>query len=403
MQRSCFLCNGDGETLRSARWSLPHLEAHDIGFGLCARCGLAMQTESVTPNEMTRYYCESAVYTNPGRAGRPAQGKIRGVQRAIDMVEAGLGHAARSVFQVGSSDGYTLSRFREAGAETVQGVDPSSASCELARERYGVDTMLGVVEDIELPKGIEMFVLTHVLEHLYDPLDVMARIRAVQEAGDWVLVEVPLLEQVERFPPSYLTFEHLNYFDESSLVHLLTRAGFVAEAIEKSYSEDLYPIIRVLASASEREMGCGMPPEGAVTLTRERVLQHMARERCSWARVEARVRAELDPGTRVWLWGAGIHSSQMLAQTGLEEYLDLQGLVDSSPIRHGQSFGDYQIHDPQSVDLRDGCAIVISSHAAEHEIWKALADERTAGVRVVRLYADPEEPTTESRERQEVA
>ena len=403
MERSCFLCRGSAETLRAAEWSLPHLPATQIGFGLCRDCGLALQTRCVTPQEMTRYYCESAVYTNPGRAGRPSEGKVRGVDRGLALVAGVLGRAARSVFQVGSSDGYTLSCFRDAGATTLAGVEPSVASCELARERYGIETLLGTVEEVDLPDDIELFVLTHVLEHLYDPLEVMQRVRAAQRAGEWVLVEVPLLEQVERFPPSYLTFEHLNYFDESSLVHLLTRAGYVVEQLEKSFSEDLYPIIRVLARAGERALGSGGPRPGAVETTRERLLQHIGREACSWAQVEARVRASLPEGTRAWLWGAGIHSSQMLAQTALEDYLEIQGLVDSSPIRHGQAFGRYRIHDPRAVDLRDGCALVISSHAAETEIWNALAAERAAGVPVVRLYTGQAEPRSAASPCQEVA
>ncbi|MBV1928931.1 MAG: class I SAM-dependent methyltransferase, partial [Gammaproteobacteria bacterium] len=403
MNRACFLCSGETETIRSATWSLPHLDAQPIAFGLCTTCGLALQTRSVSPEEMTRYYTESAVYTNPGRAGRPTAGKVRGVDRALSQVRDSLGRMPKSVFQVGSSDGYTLSRFQSAGCESVGGVEPSLASCQMARECYGVETIVGTVEDIELPTGVEMWVLTHVLEHLYDPLAVLKNIREAQASGAWVLVEVPLLEQPERFPPSYLTFEHLNYFAESSMVHMLTRAGYEVEQIEKNYSDDLYPVIRVLARASERKLGKGMPHWGEIDTTRLTLRKHIGREACSWAQCEARVRAALPKGAPVWLWGAGIHSSQLLSQTDLEAYFDIQGLVDSSPIRHGQSFGEYGIFDPESIDFMQSGAIVISSHAAEQEIWDALESERLAGVTVVRLYSDEESLAQEELVPQEAA
>ncbi|MFT5048766.1 MAG: hypothetical protein ACI8QZ_000153 [Chlamydiales bacterium] len=396
MKRTCCLCGSACETLRQARWNLPHLDSQMVGFGLCNACGLVQQTSSVTPEDMTRYYRESAVYTNPGRAGRPSAGKVRGVRQALSMVEECVGRPASSVFQVGCSDGYTLSCFQEAGASSVGGVDPSAASCEHARASYGIETIVGTAEEIEFPRGVEMWILTHVLEHLYDPLGVMRRIRAAQEPSDWVLVEVPLFEQVHRFPPSYLTFEHLSYFGEASLLELLGRAGYVAEQVQKCFSEDLYPIIRVLARASDGASAAVGRGKHDIPGSRAGLLAHLEHERSSWSGVEGVVKAALEPGARAWLWGAGIHSSQMLAYTELDSHLDIQGLLDSSPIRHGQKFGAYGIHNPMSTDLRDGAAIVISSHAAETEIWNALAAERAAGVQVVRLYAGADQVLAES-------
>ena len=386
MERDCFLCSAEPLPLRRARWNLPLLPVQRIAYGVCPGCGMVLETESATPEDMLRYYSESAVYTNPGRGGLPTPGKVRGVERSIQLVREVVGHMPASVFQVGCSDGYTLSRFQEAGAERVDGVDPSPSSSELADSQYGLATRVGTIEDLVPPRGIELWVMTHVLEHLYDPLQVLRRARESQASGDWLLVEVPLFERPELFPPGYLTFEHLNYFSETTLMATLSEAGYEEVEVRKSYEEDLYPVITVLARASEATAGRVFPNPFAGA--RLELGRYLAREESEWSQAEARVHAALQQGRRAWVWGAGIHSSQLFAATDIESWLDIQGMVDSSSQRQGQSFGPYQILSPEEVSLGAGDAVVISSRAAEHEIYDALGPARRAGVEVVCLYTD---------------
>jgi hypothetical protein len=373
------------EVLERARWDLPGLPSTEIGFGACRGCGLVLQSPAVEPAEMERWYRESAVYTGPGRGGEPHPRKVRVTARLLETVEHALGRMPESVFQVGSSDGYTLSCFRSAGSERVVGLDPSAASRALARERYGVETLAGTVEDLGEPPHAELWVLTHVLEHLYDPLACLRRARSASPPP-WLAVEVPLFERSDDLPPGFLAFEHLNYFTEESLVRVLAQAGFEVVGLEKQYADDLYPVVAAMARPVDVRAPSGEPGEREAV--RERLLRYLERERSGWKRVEERLDAELsgDAGRPVWLFGAGVFAAQVLAGTRLGERFEIAGVLDSSEQKRGTALGSLRVHGRDEVELEPGDRVVITSFAAEEEIWRALAPERERGVRVIRLH-----------------
>jgi SAM-dependent methyltransferase len=386
MERDCPLCgNPHVETKARWTWPLPGMDDEELGFGLCPTCGLVQQRPCSTAEAMARYYALQAVYTNPGRGGEPRPIKVQGTRRLVELVRQTLGRMPASLFQVGCSDGYSLHCFREAGVEQVRGIDPSAASRDFARERYGIDYDLGTFEDLsELPE-VELWLMTHVLEHLHDPLATLQRIHASQSDGGWVLVEVPLFDRPELLPPGYLSFEHLNYFTEPTLVRMLRTAGYDPREIYRDYHGDIYPIVGALARRCEpvaAEDPAGAEVERAlVTLE-----THLRDEAARWKRIEARVFEQIDEGTEVHIWGAGIHTSQLLAFTGLQERLSIQGLIDSAPLKWGTTLGRHKCVSPQDVDLSEGTTVILSSFAAEAEIYDSLASARDRGLTAVRLY-----------------
>ena len=385
MKRPCCLCLAEVDTLHQTNWSLPNLAAVELGFGLCKDCGMVQQSPSAPPELMHRWYREQAVYTSPGRSGEPHARKVRGTTRLIRSVQHALGRAPKSVFQIGSSDGYALSRFRTAGTERVVGLDPSPASVALARKKYAVESKLGTIESLgELP-ACEVWLLTHVLEHLHDPLATLERAHAAgPHRPDWLVVEVPLLERPELWPPGYLSFEHLNYFSEDSLVRMLGLAGFEVISLDKQYADDIYPVVAVVARTSEK---CELEVQpGELERAKKCLLHHLEREGQAWKAIEARLQRHVGDPERLYLWGGGVFASQLLANTSFEPFDKLAGIIDSSEHSWGSHLGPHQVIAPHAVTLTDDDCIVISSFASEMEIWNALAAERERGVRVIRLH-----------------
>ena len=388
MERDCPLC-GNSDVVTKARWTwpLPGMDDEEIGFGLCAECGLVQQRPCPTAAAMARYYQLQAVYTNPGRGGAPRPIKVEGTGRLVELVRRTVGRMPASLFQVGCSDGYSLHRFREAGVASVNGVDPSAASRDFARERYGIDYHLGTFDDLDELPAAELWLMTHVLEHLHDPLATLQRIHSSQSDGGWVLVEVPLFDRPELFPPGYLSFEHLNYFREATLVRLLRSAGYEPREIYRDDHLDLYPIVGALARRTEPVSVTDSSPD-EVEHASTTLATHLADEAARWQRIEARVFEQVDEGTEVYIWGAGIHTSQLLAFTGLRDRLAIQGLVDSAPLKWGTTLGRYGCVGPEDVELATGTTVILSSFAAEAEIFDSLAAARDRGLAVVRLYGD---------------
>jgi len=357
MERKCFLCDKGIKTIIIQTWDLPGLPSQEVGFSICPKCGLILQSPSPDRTTMNEYYAETATYINPGRDGKPTLNKEKDVERQIEIVRDVLGEIPNSVFQVGCSDGFTLSRFRKAGILHVEGIDPSFASHKLSQKLYGINTLVGTFEEFTPTRQYDLLILTHVLEHLYDPVEVMNKCSIMQENDSWVLIEVPLFERIDTFPPGLLTIEHLNYFSESTLLRLLHLTGYVPFLIEKQFYNNLYPVITVIA-----------------------------RKKKSKYKTELKVKKQLKEGTPVYVWGAGIHTSQLFAFTDLKKYLSIKGLIDSSVTKQGKKFGDLKCYSLDSIDLKAGTTIIISSYASEDEIYESLEKYREKGVIIIRLY-----------------
>lgn len=386
MARPCFLCGTTVLPARQSRWALPGLGECDLGFGACSGCGLVLQTPAAPKDLLRRYYAEHAVYTSPGRQGEPHPRKRRGITRLLHMIEHALGRAPSSAFQVGCSDGYSLDRLRQAGTARVAGIDPSAASAQVARERYGIEYRIGSIEECAELDPAELWVLTHVLEHLVDPLQVLRRAREAQGPGGWIVVEVPLFEKPELFAPGYLSFEHVNYFDEASLTRMLELAGYQIVGIDKEFEDDIYPVVAAIARAAPANASaCAEPLNAKIGLAR--LKQTLQQEVDHWKRTSKRLDT-IEAGRKIFIWGAGIHTSQLLAFTDIARRFELQGIFDSSSSRWGIKLGEYACLNPNNFAIQSGDCVVISSYASEAEIFAALGEWREAGVEVVRLYAD---------------
>ncbi len=396
MKRDCFFCDIEVEGFTTQRWELPGLGAAEIGFGICPGCGMVLQTQSATPEDVVRYYNETAVYNNPGRDGQPTKGKIDGVANQLRLIRDTCGEAAQSVFQVGCSDGYTLSKMREAGASSVTGLDPGVAANKLAASLYGVQTIVSTFEGFETSAKYDLIIMTHILEHLFDPLQAVRKAASMQSSGQaggqagggWLLLEVPLLERAEALPPGYFTFEHLNYFSESTVLRLLREAGYKAHATEKIFEFCDYPAIAVVAR-KEKSEACELPSDYASDYKRARVIitDYLDRDSAAFQVVEQRIKRSIVPAAEVYIWGAGVHTAQLFANTDIKEYLDIKGLLDSSKSRWGKQVGGFICFEPAQLGLGAKDTIIISSFASEAEIYDALRPLRDRGVKVVRLYA----------------
>ena len=240
---------------------------------------------------------------------------------------------------------------------------------------------MGTLETLDDPGEYGLWILTHVLEHLLDPRLALRRAAETQPEDGALLVEVPLLTEPERLPPGYFTFEHVSYFSAETLELLLASEGYRSLLVRTEDVPGHYPVVRAVA-----RRGASSPPRPDPERSRAVVQACLDRDAAAWRTAEERVRAALAPGTPTWIWGGGVHTSQLLASTDLERYVRIEGLLDSAPAKWGSRLGPYTCREPATVELGRGDAVVISSRASEREIWSALAPERERGVTVVRLY-----------------
>ena len=83
---------------------------------------------------------------------------------------------------------------RHAGASfDVVGTEVSGEAVRLARQQFGIELLKGTLAELPGLRAAHFDVVSiiHVLEHVHDPADTLARCEELLQPGGWLLVAVP--------------------------------------------------------------------------------------------------------------------------------------------------------------------------------------------------------------------
>lgn len=142
--------------------------------------------------------------------------------------------------EIGSGDGTLCQEFKSAGV-TFIGVEPSKILCEISRQQKQVETYndfmsLGLVA--KLGPEFDLVVVRHVLEHIDDFTSFFNAIDKCLKPDGTLIIEVPCLDNIIKKKQFYaFFFEHLSYFNISSLANLLKRFNYFINWTKFVYPE----------------------------------------------------------------------------------------------------------------------------------------------------------------------
>ena len=162
----------------------------------------------------------------------------------LDILESLLSSKSKRVLDIGSGPGFFLRRAKQRGWQ-ILGIEPSPIAYNYSKKQ-NVPTIQKFFYEVNF-KEIGKFDAIHiydVLEHVNDPISVIKKSHSLLKKGGIIVVEVPndfnplqkLVQNVLNKKEYWITlsaesrnsgiFDHLNYFDFSSISYTLNRAGF---------------------------------------------------------------------------------------------------------------------------------------------------------------------------------
>ena len=170
----------------------------------------------------------------------------------------------RRLLDVGCGDGAMLRQLD--GFEALAGVDVSEAAVRIARSQ-GLDVRAVDVNTGVLPFDSESFetvLCLDVIEHVFDPLQLVAELRRVTAPGGELLISTPNLRYVKRlfelavlgrFPKTSSDEEgydggHIHYFTAADIKHLLRSQGFTIDRHVGVIPSDRLAILRRYAGGA---------------------------------------------------------------------------------------------------------------------------------------------------------
>lgn len=266
MSQPCPLCHND----RSELFETLAAGTTAIEYRLCSRCGMVFQGMDWKEDDLEHFYA------NDYRTLVEGADQVSEKNRAIEETRARLlvswlkEHGVVSVkrhMDIGASTGALIHRSRREFNAAVQGVELSNSHRAFAAAR-GLP-MLPSLKALESQGGerFDLVSLIHVLEHLPDPVNVLAGLRERWLALDGAL----LLEVPNLYAHNSYEIAHLHAFSRHTLLETLRLAGYRVDAVQihgQPRSNVLGLYITILARPVGAPLNPAVRPEGNVRLKR---------------------------------------------------------------------------------------------------------------------------------------
>jgi SAM-dependent methyltransferase len=223
-----------------------------LGIRLCDGCGLMFVSPRLTPHKLAEIYesedfCDTSVLDNFNYEQWKQQTgyvihalssyKVKGA--LLDLV-ANYVPAGGRLLDVGSGFGLTVYEANRRGFQ-AEGIDISQRLANLAREKLGVTVHCGRIEETGLEQdGYDAVIFWDVLEHVHNPLEILAKIRRIIRPRGYLFGQVPNWRGLTNRYKTFLNrhglaqkqFKHFGIphhvfnFDECSLRGMLGKCGF---------------------------------------------------------------------------------------------------------------------------------------------------------------------------------
>ena len=134
------------------------------------------------------------------------------------------------LLDIGCGNGSFLERARHAGWD-VLGLEPDPKAADAARQR-GFNVVVGTIDELsDVTACFDAITLSHVIEHVYWPFELMMSVHRLLKPGGVVYIDTPNINShgAKVFGGNWRGLEtprHLVLFNPASLKNLLTAAGF---------------------------------------------------------------------------------------------------------------------------------------------------------------------------------
>jgi SAM-dependent methyltransferase len=289
--------------------------------------------------------------------------------------------AGAHVVDIGCTGGGLLRHLASAGYSRVTGVDPAPASVAMARAQphpTGVllEAHLGWLTSLPAEAaGADLYVLSHVLEHVRDVGPALDAIGRVCLPTTTLYVEVPdAMQFVNYLESPFLEFntEHINYFSVESLAACVRRRGW--DVIESGQ--------RVITSGETSKYPCAWVyarPSAAAGVAVNRVddtligalAEYTAACSLRLEGVSARCLQLVQSAAEVVVWGTGQTTSILLANSQLGN-ANIIAFTDNDERFVGYSIRGRPVVAPDALHVMPSTPIVVGSFLHEEAIVRSI-------------------------------
>ena len=263
--KNCLLCGSEKNHLFDTRT----FAGEKVENRICASCGFVFQSPRMTSSEVEEFYIEQYRQLYQGNTDPNSKDLRMQKLRASELTSFAASRISQISrhLDIGSSAGLLLASMHSIFDCAAVGVEPGQAYREYAiasglRVYASLQEMQAAGED-----KFDLVTMSHVLEHIPDPLSYLVNLRQeILTADGCLLVQVPNLYAHDSFEVA-----HLTAFSMHTLIQMYRMAGFEVIASQKHgypRSTIIPYFLTVLGCPSPKKDEYSVKPERFVSLKR---------------------------------------------------------------------------------------------------------------------------------------
>jgi 2-polyprenyl-3-methyl-5-hydroxy-6-metoxy-1,4-benzoquinol methylase len=230
----CPLCGAEAPLLYSNCRDLEYFTPASFPFHRCVACGLVFMDPLPTRAELPTLYPRNYHNFEPPSNAISRFLLSRYYEHHATICRRHL-PAGGALLEVGCAAGDLLERVRRNDGHRVQGVELSREACERAWQR-DLDVFHGTLDEFHTTDRFDMVFMSHVIEHVLDPVATVAKISSLLKPGGVAYIETPNVGSLDarlwketwgliHYP------RHLYLFDRTTVGRLLERGGLRVERV----------------------------------------------------------------------------------------------------------------------------------------------------------------------------
>jgi SAM-dependent methyltransferase len=230
VQEPCPLCGQAGAQVWLRAPDRFHGRQERYTLVRCPGCSLVWLSNPPQPSQMHLHYTDAYHKLISAAGDDPARWK----ERKADLAKQ---KQSGALLDLGCSSGSFLESMR-GDSWKLYGIEMSAEGARAAEERSGAHVFVGNIVDAPFPReSFDVITCFDVLEHLYEPWRVMARVSEWLKPGGVFYVQVPNVDSAEArvFGSYWHGLElprHLFHYSPTALRFLAESAGLRQELLE---------------------------------------------------------------------------------------------------------------------------------------------------------------------------
>lgn len=382
----CMICKElDFELMKSSNWEVAGSGNVQICFGICRNCGHIHQNPCPSGKVLDAIYVDSSSYfaidayvISPDIPQSPT---------SLRLVDFAARHKPErgTIYEIGCGNGRQLVYLQRDGWQ-VTGCEPSAPTAAQASQILSAEIEVGYAKpQFKDPSGYDIVLLSHVLEHVTDPRDLIETAKKNLKKDGVLLIEIPCIREAKFLCPGWLQIEHLSYFSENLIIQLLEEAGM--EILETQIVDINryinYPTITIACKKAQKSEGNKYHFISDYEENKQYLTEYITQDAAQWAGVSK----HFEHVTDAYVWGAGMHTYQLFSDTDILERINVKGIIDSNPLKAGSKIGKYPVIDIDTFHQNhDSEHVIISSYCSENEIAESLKRSTFPHHLIVKLY-----------------